>query len=288
MFDNGYYQDGNYYFYVRDHLGNNRLVTDAAASVVQSNHYYPFGMSFAESTNQEKQPYKYNNKELDDRAGLNWYDYSARMKDDWGFMMPDPHSENYYSWSPYVYVGNNPILNIDPDGKDYWSTNDPNQIRAFLNSVGAGSNTHDFTGWNHATDAEFSANLTYNDETNKFYTSYGTVENGEATIVGVSFDANITPKTQDSYSDIIGKGMQVYKPRSGVLDYISYYLFGIGESYTDGINNWSVSASGHITGIKKVTVTPPSVSPVGSLAPKTIKSISPHAVNQSITRGGGF
>lgn len=292
LLGSGYYdtQDKKYYFYVHDHLGNNRIVADTKGNVVQSTEYYPFGLQYADGTGQEKQAYKYNGKEFDQMHGLNWYDYAARQYDPVvpHLPTPDPHSENYYSWSPYVYVGNNPILNIDPDGKDYWSTNDPNQIRAFLNSVGAGSNTHDFTGWNHATDAEFSANLTYNDETNKFYTSYGTVENGEATIVGVSFDANITPKTQDSYSDIIGKGMQVYKPRSGVLDYISYYLFGIGESYTDGINNWSVSASGHITGIKKVTVTPPSVSPVGSLAPKTIKSISPHAVNQSITRGGGF
>lgn len=118
LFDNGYYQDGNYYFYVRDHLGNNRLVTDAAASVVQSNHYYPFGMSFAESTNQEKQPYKYNNKELDDRAGLNWYDYSARMKDDWGFTTPDPLSEKFYSWSPYVYTFNNPMRFTDPTGME--------------------------------------------------------------------------------------------------------------------------------------------------------------------------
>lgn len=117
LLENGYYQDGNYYFYVRDHLGNNRLVTDAAALVVQSNHYYPFGMSFGESTGQEKQPYKYNNKELDDRAGLNWYDYSARMKEDWGFTTQDPLAEKYYSISPYAYVMNNPMKYIDPDGK---------------------------------------------------------------------------------------------------------------------------------------------------------------------------
>lgn len=30
----------------------------------------------------------------------------------------DPHSENYYSWSPYVYVANNPMKYIDPTGMD--------------------------------------------------------------------------------------------------------------------------------------------------------------------------
>ncbi|MBF0575448.1 hypothetical protein [Dysgonomonas sp. GY617] len=31
----------------------------------------------------------------------------------------DPHSENYYACSPYVYVGNNPMNLIDPNGKDW-------------------------------------------------------------------------------------------------------------------------------------------------------------------------
>ncbi len=66
-----------------DHLGNNRVVAKADGSVIQSNHYYPFGMAFAEGTvaEQGKQPYKYNGKELDQAHGLNWYDYGARYYD---------------------------------------------------------------------------------------------------------------------------------------------------------------------------------------------------------------
>ena len=33
-------------FYVRDHLGNNRMVIDGDGGVRQIQHYYPFGLSF--------------------------------------------------------------------------------------------------------------------------------------------------------------------------------------------------------------------------------------------------
>lgn len=35
------------------------------------------------------------------------------------FTTVDPHAENYYSWSPYAYVGNNPLKYIDPTGMFY-------------------------------------------------------------------------------------------------------------------------------------------------------------------------
>ncbi|MDU1893123.1 MAG: RHS repeat-associated core domain-containing protein, partial [Dysgonomonas sp.] len=64
----------------------------------------------------KNQPYKYNGKELDEMHGVNMYDYSARYKGDFGFTTVDPLAEKYYSWSPYVYVMNNPLKYIDLDG----------------------------------------------------------------------------------------------------------------------------------------------------------------------------
>ncbi|MFV0329755.1 MAG: DUF6443 domain-containing protein [Dysgonomonas sp.] len=119
--EGGYIENGVYYYYLTDHLGNNRVVINASGTVIQRNHYYPFGMAFAENTKAEQglQPYKYNGKELDQMHGLNMYDYSARFYEPGigRFSTVDPLAEKFYSWSPYTYCYNNPIKFIDPDGE---------------------------------------------------------------------------------------------------------------------------------------------------------------------------
>jgi len=120
LVDGGYWEDGQYHFYLTDHLGNNRVVVKAdGTTIVQKSDYYPFGMSIAENTGSEAQPYKYNGKELDKMHGLNLYDYSARHYDAAisRFTTVDPRAEDFYSWSPYMYSYNNPIRFIDPDGE---------------------------------------------------------------------------------------------------------------------------------------------------------------------------
>ena len=110
-------------FYNQDHLGNNREVVDAKGNVTQVTNYYPFGAPYADASaimGAAVQPYKYNGKELDLMHGLNTYDYGARQHDPvlgrWDRM--DPLSEKYYSTSPYAYCNNNPVIFVDPDGRD--------------------------------------------------------------------------------------------------------------------------------------------------------------------------
>ena len=112
-----------YHTYLTDHQGNVRVVVDENAAVKQVNHYYPYGALFAESTNGNVQPYKYNGKELDRMHGLDWYDHGARHNDAaigrWHVM--DPLCEKYYDVSPYAYCAGDPMNAIDPDGKSIWT-----------------------------------------------------------------------------------------------------------------------------------------------------------------------
>lgn len=127
LVDGGYVSFVNgepvYHYYLKDHLGSNRVaVNQATGEVEQVNHYYPFGGLMAESTGGSVQRYKYNGKELDGMHGLDWYDYGARWYDGMRFLTQDPHATDYVGISPYTYCANNPINAIDIDGKDSYYT----------------------------------------------------------------------------------------------------------------------------------------------------------------------
>ena len=127
-----------YYYYLKDHLGNARVVINSSGSTFEKSHYYPTGIRFyVESTsNSAALPFRYNGKEFEKMNGLNWYDYGARFYDPqigrWHSM--DPLAEKSVRWSPYNYAVNNPIRFIDPDGmaaempNDYFDPNTGNHL----------------------------------------------------------------------------------------------------------------------------------------------------------------
>jgi RHS repeat-associated protein len=106
-----------YEYNLSDHLGNVRASFDiygGAVRMLQRDDYYAFGLRKAVTGGTNK--YLYNGKELQEELGQ--YDYGARFYDPiiarWNVV--DPEQEKYERWSPYNYVLNNPIRNIDPQG----------------------------------------------------------------------------------------------------------------------------------------------------------------------------
>jgi RHS repeat-associated protein len=104
-------------------LGNVRYSFDISGGMVrkiQEQDYYAFG-KIKESTQYvfgEKNKYLYNSKELQEELGQ--LDYGARFYDPvigrWNVV--DPLAEKFISVNPYNYTDNNPVNNIDPNGKE--------------------------------------------------------------------------------------------------------------------------------------------------------------------------
>ena len=128
-------EDGNLKVYI-DNSSSDKVYFDnfeierteaTVAVVVQENHYYPFGMNMKgieeldlqSLGNTDEHRFQYNGKEKEESFGLNWTDYGWRNYDPqlsrWHGV--DNLAEKYQSISPYVYVANNPIILIDPDGR---------------------------------------------------------------------------------------------------------------------------------------------------------------------------
>jgi RHS repeat-associated protein len=123
-----------------DHLGNVRLSytdnnndgviqTDGTNSeIIEESNYYPFGLKHKGYNyvrnigigNPTAQKFGYNGKELNEELGLEWNDFGARNYDATigRWMNLDPLAEKYYNLSGYNFTANNPILYIDPNGKE--------------------------------------------------------------------------------------------------------------------------------------------------------------------------
>jgi RHS repeat-associated protein len=110
-------------YYVKDHLGNVRVVFDESGKVLQKTDYYPFGLEIDRNTPATSQAarynanrFLYNGKEL--QVGTGFVDYGARMYmpelGRWGTV--DKMANKYSDNSSYNYVLNRPIIAIDPDG----------------------------------------------------------------------------------------------------------------------------------------------------------------------------
>jgi RHS repeat-associated protein len=108
------------YFYHSDHLGSASFVTNRGGGVVQHLQYLPYGELFVSQRNSEEfdSRYKFTAKELDNETSYTYFGaryYDSELS---GWLSVDPMSDKYPMLSPYAYCANNPIILIDPDGRD--------------------------------------------------------------------------------------------------------------------------------------------------------------------------
>ena len=107
------------YYYYKDHLGSVRAVIDEEGSVVAGYDYDAWGYPLENRNyNGDSIKFKYTGKELDKES---FYDYfGARYYDArigrWGQV--DSLLNKHLSITPYSYSLNNPMITVDPNGKD--------------------------------------------------------------------------------------------------------------------------------------------------------------------------
>lgn len=111
----------SYEYFLKDHLGNTRVMVKQDGSILQVQDYYAFGLEMNPGNQYTGSPankYLYNGKEKQQELGLEQLDYGARFYDPviarWNAV--DPLAEMSKRFSAYVYGNNNPMRFVDPDG----------------------------------------------------------------------------------------------------------------------------------------------------------------------------
>ena len=142
-------------FFIRDHLGSIRAVTDAQGHILERNAYYPFGLQTNQNlafptittslatlylnyiTSLPARRDLYNGKEIQTAAGTDYLDYGFRQYDPTTarWFNVDPMGEKYSSLTPYSYCAGNPISYIDFRGDSIIVNNIGNIIQRIGNNT---------------------------------------------------------------------------------------------------------------------------------------------------------
>ena len=112
------------YWYHPDYVSNVDMVTDKSGEAYELFLYNAWGESLhhwsSSSTNSWSSPYRLNSKELDSETGMHYYGarYHHPKLSVWMSVDPKAMSGDNMTRSPYNFTDNNPVILIDPDGRD--------------------------------------------------------------------------------------------------------------------------------------------------------------------------
>jgi len=114
---------GESYYYLTDHQGSIRFLTDSTGAAVNRYEYDSFGRLLVREETVEN-PYAFTGREYDEESGL--YYYRARYYDpeQGRFVSEDPLGYSGGDPNFYGYVGNDPVNRLDPNGLIFWDVVD--------------------------------------------------------------------------------------------------------------------------------------------------------------------
>ena len=118
-------EDEPAFYYHGDHLGSSAYLTDEAETITQTLNYLPYGEDWVDVHNNPN--YKYNGKEKDPESGLHYYGARYYDSDISQWLSIDPMADKYPSLSPYNYCADNPVILVDPDGREIDWVEDKNE-----------------------------------------------------------------------------------------------------------------------------------------------------------------
>jgi RHS repeat-associated protein len=115
-------------YYIADHLGSSNALCDGFGDIVEETVFYPFGHPRAEVLNSTAESkslgrYLFEQKELDEETGLQYFEARYLSGPLSRFVSVDPEidprglGENPQLLNPYAYGANNPLTEVDPDGR---------------------------------------------------------------------------------------------------------------------------------------------------------------------------
>jgi RHS repeat-associated protein len=110
---------GKNYYYAKDGLGSVTALTDSTGNVVHEYKYSVYGEIVEENGDSVENPFTYTSRELDRETGLMYYRARYYESGLGRFLSEDPVGFKAGDVNFYRYVGNQPVVFVDPFGL-YW------------------------------------------------------------------------------------------------------------------------------------------------------------------------
>ncbi|MCI0626259.1 MAG: hypothetical protein L0387_32215, partial [Acidobacteria bacterium] len=131
--------DAHTLYHFKDHLGSLRVHSERDGSVTWPHDYYPYGEEYTNPTDPETR--KFTGQERDGESGLDYFGarhYSSGLG---RFVQVDPitplgnRMSDPQRWNMYVYTRNNPLIFVDPDGRELAIVTPTDQSKAMVENA---------------------------------------------------------------------------------------------------------------------------------------------------------